>query len=148
MSNIYPLIPRLTVNSRFIDEFLAAKAPCCALGLVEERKQTYGFLALRPDMVIPEIYTRTGFSFGHSLFGNTDVTVVHFAFHFYNYATFNVMVNPNNPVVQTVLNKMLETGSYFIFALDPQGSVTAFRSELGQEDLIELKNNPPDRMLN
>jgi hypothetical protein len=69
MSNIYPLLPRLTVNSRFIDEFLAAEAPCCALGLVEVRKQTYGFLALRPEMVIPEIYTCTGFSFGHSLFG-------------------------------------------------------------------------------
>jgi hypothetical protein len=41
MSNISPLLPRLTVNSRFIDEFLAAEAPCCALGLVEERKQTY-----------------------------------------------------------------------------------------------------------
>lgn len=143
MSNIYPLIPRLTVNSRFIDEFLAAEAPCCALGLVEERKQTYGFLALRPEMVIPEIYTRTGFSFGHSLFGNTDFAVVHFGFHFYNYATFNVLVNPNNPVVQTVLNKMLETGSYFIFALDPKGSATAFRSELGQDDLIELRNNLP-----
>jgi hypothetical protein len=34
MSNIYPLLPRLTVNSRFIDEFLAAEGPYCALGLV------------------------------------------------------------------------------------------------------------------
>ena len=66
-----------------------------------------------------------------------------FAFHFYNYGTFNVLVNPNNPVVQTVLNRMLETGDYFFFAVDPKGSVTAFRSELGQEDLTGLKTNLP-----
>lgn len=143
MSNVYPLLPRLTVNRQFIDDFITAEAPCCALGLVEERKQTFGVLALRLEMVIPEAYTRTGFSFGHSLYGNADFVVVHFGFHFYQYATFNLLVNPNNPVVRTVLNKMLETGNYFIFAVDPKGSVTAFRSELGQDDLIELKNNLP-----
>lgn len=143
MSNIYPLLPRLTVNSRFIHEFITAEAPCFALGLVEERKQTCGLLALRPKTVIPDDYTRTGFRFGHSLLGNADFVVVHFAFHFYNYETFNVLVNPNNPVVQTVLNRMLETGDYFFFAVDPKGSVTAFRSELGQEDLTGLKTNLP-----
>jgi hypothetical protein len=143
MSNIYPLLPRLVVNSRFIDEFISAEAPCFALGLVEERKQTCGFLALRPRIVIPEEYTRTGFRFGHSLLGNADFVVVHFAFHFYNYDTFNVLVNPNNPVVQTVLNRMLETGDYFFFAVDPKGSVTTFRSELGQDDLAGLKTNLP-----
>ena len=143
MSNIYPLLPRLVVNSRFIDEFISAEAPCFALGLVEERKQTCGFLALRPKIVIPDEYTRTGFRFGHSLLGNADYVVVHFAFHFYNYETFNVLVNPNNPVVQTVLNRMLETGDYFFFAVDPKGSVTTFRSELGQEDLAGLKTNLP-----
>ena len=132
MNNVYPLLPQLTVNSRFIDEFITAEAPCCALGLVEERKQTYGFLALRPKMVIPDEFTRSGFSFGHSLYGNANFIVLHFAFHFYNYATFNVLVNPNNPVVQAVLNKMFETGDYFFFAVDPKGSVTAFRSELGR----------------
>ena len=84
MSNIYPLLPRLVVNSRFIDAFITAEAPCFALGLVEERKKTCGFLALRPKIVIPEEYTRTGFRFGHSLLGNADYVVVHFAFHFYN----------------------------------------------------------------
>lgn len=143
MINIYPLLPRLVVNSRFIDEFISAEAPCFALGLVEERKQTCGFLALRPKIVIPEEYTRTGFRFGHSLLGNADYVVVHFAFHFYNYETFNVLVNPNNPVVQTVLNRMLETGDYFFFAVDPKGSVTTFRSELGQDDLAGLKTNLP-----
>ena len=69
-------------------------------------------LALRPKIVIPEEYTRTGFRFGHSLLGNADFVVVHFAFHFYNYEAFNALVNPNNPVVQTVPDRMLETGDY------------------------------------
>lgn len=141
MSNIYPFLPRLVVNSRFIDEFIAAEAPCFALGLVEERKQTCGFLALRPKTVIPDEYTRAGFRFGHSLIGNADFLVVHFAFHFYHYATFNVLLNPNNPVVQAVLARMLEARDYFFFAVDPKGSVTTFRSELNQDDLTGLKTH-------
>ena len=34
-------------------EFIAADAPCFALGMVEERKRQCGFVALRPDKVIP-----------------------------------------------------------------------------------------------
>jgi hypothetical protein len=37
--------PRTTVNRRF----MAADAPCFALGFVEEQKRVSGFLALRPD---------------------------------------------------------------------------------------------------
>lgn len=36
MSNIYPLRPRLTVNGRFMTDFIAAEAPCFALGLVDD----------------------------------------------------------------------------------------------------------------
>ena len=52
MSNVYPFLPKLTVNGQFIRDFIAAESPCFALGLVEERKQQCGFLALRADEVI------------------------------------------------------------------------------------------------
>ena len=45
MSNIHPLLPRLTVNRQFMSDFLAAKTPCFALGLVEERQRQCGFMA-------------------------------------------------------------------------------------------------------
>ena len=38
----------MTVNRLFMDEFMTSTAPCFALGVVEERKQVSGFLALRP----------------------------------------------------------------------------------------------------
>jgi hypothetical protein len=112
-----------------------------ALGLVEERKQECGFLALRPNKAIPEEITNIGFRFGHSLIGNAEFEVVHFAFEFYGFETYNVLINPNNQVTKTVLTKMVETGDYFFFAINPNDRVTAFRSEIGQEDLAGLKTN-------
>src|SRR5262249_24080515 len=124
-------------------DFLAAESPCFALGLVEERRQLGGFLALRPPQVMPPDITDAGFRFGHSLLGNVDYVVVQFVFAFYGFETYNVLVNPNNLLVRTVLTTMVQSEDYFFFALSASGSVTAFRSDLGQVDLAGLKTNLP-----
>ena len=67
MSKVYPLLPRLTVNGAFMDEFLAAPGPCGALGLVEAQRRTCGFLAIRPDAILTPAVTAAGFRFGHAL---------------------------------------------------------------------------------
>ena len=122
-------------------EFLSADAPCFALGLVEEGKRWYGFVALRPGKAIPREVSDLGFRFGHSLFGNANFEVVHFGFEFYGFETYNALVNPNNPLARAVLETMVESGDYFFFALDSNKSVTAFRSEIGEDNLIMLKIN-------
>ena len=131
LSNVHPLLPRLTVNRQFMSDFIAAETPCFALGLVEVRKRPRGFLALRPDRTIPPDVSDGGFRFGHSLLGNADFEVVHFAFDFYGFETYNVLVNPNSPLVQTVLTMMVESAAYFFFALDANDRATAFRSDIG-----------------
>ncbi|WP_066976306.1 hypothetical protein [Methylomonas lenta] len=141
MSNVYPLLPKLTVHRQFIDDFLAARAPCFALGMIEERKQKLGLLALRPDKIIPPEITAPGFNFGHSLLGNAHYEVVHFAFEFYGFDTYNVLINPNNPLAQAVLDNMIESGEYFFLAIGPNQSVTAFRSEIGKETLAGITDN-------
>lgn len=143
MNNIYPLLPRLTVNRSFISEFLAAPAPCFALGMVEERGRACGFLAVRPDEVIPHDSTDAGFRFGHSLIGTAHFEVVHFAFEFYGFKTYNVLVNPNNTLVRAVLTTMVESGDYFFFALDASGDVTVFRSAIGEADVAGLTTTLP-----
>ncbi len=140
---VTPLLPRLTVNRHFIDDFITAEVPCCALGVVEERKQPCGLIALRPDKLIPAHITDGGFCLGHTLLGTAEYEVVHFAFHFYGFGTYNVLVNPHNPVAQAVLTMMVTSGDYFFFELNAVGSVTTFRSEIGQEDLAGLKANFP-----
>jgi hypothetical protein len=40
-----------------------------------------------------------------------------------------------------VLTAMVESGDYFFFALDSNESTTAFRSEIGQGNLMLLKDN-------
>lgn len=143
MSEVYPLLPRLTVNRQFMSAFIAADTPCFALGMVEERKKQCGFLALRPDKVIPAEVSNVGFRFGHSLLGTSQFEVVHFAFEFYGFEIYNVLINPNNPLVQAVLTAMVESRDYFFFVLSSNGSATAFRSEIGEENLAGLKTNLP-----
>jgi hypothetical protein len=141
MSHGHPLQPALTVNRSFIREFIAADSPCFALGLVEEQQRQYGLLALRPDQTIPAQVTNRGLNFGHSLLGDDTFEVIPLAFEFYGSQTYNVLVNPNNPLVQTVLAHLLEHSDYFFFALNPNGHVTAFRAEIGQETLTGLQAN-------
>src|SRR4029077_14305581 len=49
--------------------------------------------------------------------------------------------NPNNRLVKKVLMRMVESGDYFFFAISPNQSVTAFRSEIGQKNLAGLSTN-------
>jgi len=51
VSKICRFVPKLTMNGQFMRDFMAEESPCFALGLVEERKQACGFLALRPPGV-------------------------------------------------------------------------------------------------
>jgi hypothetical protein len=124
-------------------DFMAEESPCFALGLVEERKQPCGFLALRPAEVIPPEISGLGFNFGHALLGTTEFEVIQFVFHFYGFETYNMLVNPNNRLVKKVLMRMVESGDYFFFAISPNQSVTAFRSEIGQKNLAGLTKYQP-----
>lgn len=118
---------------------MAADPPCAVLGLVEDGGRRSGFVAVHLDEDIPSEVTAKGFRFGHSLFGGDTFEVVHFAFHFYGFGTWNLLINPNNPLVQAVLTRMLEDEDYFFFALSPDGRATAFRSEVGQDVLFHVR---------
>ena len=141
MSAEHPLRPALVVNRLFMQAFLAADAPCLALGMVEEQQRLCGMLALQLDEAIPTAIADRGFEFGHTLFGTTTFVVLHFVVAFPGFQTYNVLINPNNLVVQAVLRTMLDDGDYFFFALQPQGQVTAFRAELGSDSLAVLRAN-------
>jgi hypothetical protein len=141
MSNVHQFRPKLTFNRRFIEDFVNEDAPCCALGLIEERQQSYAVLALNLGVSIPPGITASGFELGHSLLGDADHEVIHFAFDFRGFETYNVLLNPNNPLVQYVVNNMVQLGGYFILILDQNQHVTAFRADIGQQDLMGLSNN-------
>ena len=126
MSNVYPFLPKLTVNGQFIRDFIAAESPCFALGLVEDP---------------PRNLRAVGFNFGHALLGTAEFEVIQFAFEFYGFETYNVLVNPNNDLVKRVLITMVESGDYVFFAISPDQSVTAFRSEIGRGNLAGLRTN-------
>ena len=135
------MLPVLTVNRSFLYEFMDAEPPCGALGLVEESGRQSGFVALHLDEDIPSEVTARGFRFGHSLLGGDSFEVIHFAFEFYGFRTWNLLINPNNPLVQAVLRRMLEDEDYFFFALSADGRATTFRSEVGQDVLLYVKAN-------
>ena len=137
------MLPVLTVNHSFMHKFMDAETPCGALGLVEENERQSGFVALHLDADVPFDVTARGFRLGHSLLGNTTFEVIHLAFVFYGFRTWNLLINPNNPLVQAVLTHMLEDEDYFFFALSSSGQATAFRSEMGQDVLFYVKAHLP-----
>jgi hypothetical protein len=120
---------------------MVAEPPCFALGYVEAQGEVCGFLALRPEAPIPATSTRQGFRFGHSALGTEDGPVLHFAFDFYGHKTYHGLVNPGNPIVKSVLATMIEKEDYFFFALNPDQTVTVFRSKLEHQNLAGLKTN-------
>ena len=137
------MLPVLTVNHSFMHKFMDAETPCGALGLVEENERQSGFVALHLDADVPSDVTARGFRLGHSLLGNATFEVIHLAFVFYGYRTWNLLINPNNPLVQAVLTHMLEDEDYFFFVLSSSGQATAFRSEMGQDVLYYVKAHLP-----
>jgi len=141
MADVHTFLPKLTLDELFVHDLMKAEAPCFALGYVEERGLISGFLVLRPKEPIPQASTQQGFRFGHSVIGLADSPELHFAFEFYGHATYYGMVNPGNVNVQSVLATMIETEDYFFFAINPDQTVTAFRSQLAHEDLVGLKSN-------
>ena len=88
------MLPALTVNRSFLYDFMDAEPPCAALGLVEEGGRKSGFVAVHLDEDITSEVTAKGFRFGHSLFGGDTFEVVHFAFHFYGFGTWNLLTPP------------------------------------------------------
>lgn len=141
MSIVTRLLPTLAVNGQLMRDFLAAPAPCFTLGLVEERRQPRGFLALCPAEPIPAEVSAEGFNLGQAVLGTSTYEVVQFGFQFYGFATYHVLINPSNSLVKTVLTNMVESGEYFFFAFGLNRRMTAFRTEIGQETLSGLIAN-------
>jgi len=141
MTNGRPPLPALAVNRGFMAEFLAAETPCLAQGLVEEGESQCALVALRLTEAIPRAVSAAGIRFGHALFGGGSWEVVHFGFEFYGFATYNALINPSDPVARSVLSTMVATGDYFFFALNSDRSTTAFRSNIGTNNLAGLKAN-------
>lgn len=141
--NVQHLLPRLTLHRQFAEDLWAAKAPCFALGMVEERQEPMGLLALRPPKAMPKEAMALGFNFGHTLVGNADFEVVQLFFEFYGFATYSVLLNPNTPLVKQVLSHMLASKQYFFLALAPDATVTAFRAEFEADRLAGLREHWP-----
>jgi len=135
------MLPKLTVNRRFMSEFIAEDTPCLALGLVEVEDKQCALVALRLEEAIPRDVSAAGFRFGHSLLGTSRWEVVHFGFEFYGFETYNALINPSDPVEWSVLETMVRTGDYFFFAFDSDCSTTAFRSDIGTTNLAGLEAN-------
>ena len=96
------------------------------------QRRTCGFLAIRPDAILPPTVTAAGFRFGHALLGTSQYTVVHFAFEFYDFARYHLLVRPDHPIVRTVLTRMVDSGEFFFFTLDGNGTATTFNADLGR----------------
>ena len=77
---------------------------------------------------------------------NNQTEPVPFAFEFYGFARYHLLVRPDHPIVRTVLTWMADSGEFFFFALDGNGTATTFNADLGRgrdADRAGLQRNLP-----
>ena len=65
------------------------------------------------------------------------------ASRFYGADEYHVLINPNNPLVRAVLQRMVLRPDLFIFLINGNRGATAFRSGLADEDIVGLAANLP-----
>jgi hypothetical protein len=141
MSNAPRLRPRLILNDQFMRALQTASAPCGDLGLLEKRGSSASFLAIRlREPLVPRLGTRA-LSFGHASIGEPGSEVLQFGVTFFESSTYHLLVNPGSPVVQAVMNRILETGYYFVFVINPDRWTTVFRADLDPDDLMRLADH-------
>ncbi len=92
-----------------------------------------------------ETYTKPGNAPGHELrplsFRHKPIQGASLGFEFYGYATYHGLVRAGNPIIQAVISTMLDTQDYFFLAINPDQTVTAFRSQFDAPDLAGLRTN-------
>jgi hypothetical protein len=69
MNTVRPALPTLTVNRRFMMDFIAREPPCLALGLVEVEGSQCAMITLHLSEALPREVSAAGFVFGHTLYG-------------------------------------------------------------------------------
>jgi hypothetical protein len=142
--NVQHLLPRLTLHRHFAEDLWAAKAPCFALGMVEERQEPMGLLALRPPKAMPKEAMALGFNFGHILVGNSDFEVVQLFFEFYGFDhNLQRAAQSQHPLGQAGVVPYAGQQAVFFLALAPDATVTAFRAEFEADRLAGLREHWP-----
>lgn len=137
-------LPPIRLSRQFINDFTEADAPCCALGLVRSGDTVTGFIAMKPKSVVPRNVLSLGIGFGHRMLTTPDdKPVCQFAFNFYGYEQYTVLVNPSNSLALKAIETMVEQRDYFFFIVNPDDRVSAFRSDLGEENLAGMRDSLP-----
>ncbi len=137
-------LPQITFSRTFINDFNDADAPCCALGLVRSGDTVTGFFATKSESVVPRTVLGMGIGFGHRMLATPDnKPVCQFAFNFYGFEQYSVLVNPSNALALKAIETMVAQRDYFFFILNPDDGFSAFRSDLGEENLAGLRDSLP-----
>jgi hypothetical protein len=133
LSNVTQLPVPLTFNDRFLHAFMDSEPPCAALGLVEQAGQTRGFVAARTNESMPLQAAESGFDFGFELLGNDRYQLIHFILGFPGLQPYDIILNPNNPLVRKVVDVMRETAQYLFFVFE-EGEMTAFHQTMDRQN--------------
>ena len=134
-------LPPLTLNRQFIDDFIEADAPCCALGLVRSGDTHAGFFAMKPEGAVPANMLAKGFGFEYRILESKDrKPICQFMFEFYGFEQYSVLVNPSSPLVIKAIDTMIEERDSFFFILTPDQRATIGRNDLSEGNLDVMRD--------
>tara|TARA_A100000171_G_scaffold52917_1_gene74227 strand:- start:1875 stop:2276 length:402 start_codon:yes stop_codon:yes gene_type:complete len=123
-----------------MSDFLDQKAPCCASGYIQVNGKTDGAFILKTDTPSPSL-PEEEFFFGYCITGFENTALYQFIFHFKNQGTLQTLLRTDSPLVNSVLYTMIENQAYYFILVNPDHSVTAFKSNLTGETLSTFTKN-------
>ena len=135
------VLPPLTLNRQFINDFIEADAPCCALGLVRSDGTVSGFFAMKPEGAVPANGLAMGFGFGYRMLETNDREPIgQFMFDFYGFERYSVLVNPSNPLAIKAIELMIEEKNILFLILGPDQRAITGRNDLSVGDLDGMRD--------
>ena len=133
-------LPPHTLNRQFVDDFIEADAPCCALGLVRSGDTQTGLFAMKPDGALPANVLAMGFGFGYRMLESHDrKPICQFMFKFYDFEQYSVLVNPSSPLTMTAVESMIEERNIIFVILNPDQRAIVGRNDLSEGNLDGMR---------
>lgn len=130
---------KFVVNLDFMAEFQKSAAPCFALGIVEIDDHPTPVLAIKTKQPLPADVLSGEFEFGHALHGTTDTMLLQFTFQFYGHSGYQTLLNPANPMVQSVISTLVTSGQSVVLISTPGKPNSLFRAGVDHENLAGMR---------
>lgn len=141
---------RVTLNQRFISQFLDAPAPCFALAHIQRSGRTGGSIVIRLPFRLPANLRTTDFRFEQSPFWVEDSPLLCVSIKFRSGILYHGLASLHNSTVKVVFESVLKSGECPLLLIDSAQTAIAMNFPTAGliRNLAHLWQNSGQRWVN